>query len=510
MPRPESTNIFSEISIFFREKDDDKAIRTIMDITKHLKLSEKSLSFESHWNCKYTRLQVFELLLLFPLFMIKNTFHYSDSSLAGIISCKKDVFYRFMENGSFDWRKIVYRINLQLLNKIILRSDENKSKDPVCLIIDDTDLPKTGAKIEKIGRIFSHVTHSSLLGFKALFLCRTDGKTQTVLDFSLHGEEGKHPEKPFGMTKKQRDKQYSKVREETEAVHKRIGEYTKSKIEKAIEMVEHAIREGIRFDYLLADSWFTCTDIVKFIKSRHMCCHYLGMIKMGKTKYLFEKKLFSAKELVKLLQARKAINYSRKLHCHYGVADVELGGVRVRLFFCRRSKNADWNGFVKRGQSQACLGYAERRNPRMKFNGLLTTNIKLDFNEAYRVYSRRWVVEVYFKDAKGLLGLGKSQSRDFASQIASISITMLQYNILSTIKRFSAYQTIGGLFHEATDGVIQLSVTERIWGLLQEIVRIIAEAFETDDERVMDALINRSETFKHYINFDRLTLKQAA
>jgi hypothetical protein len=485
MPKPESTNIFSEISTFFREKDDDKAIRTIMDVTKHLKLSEKSLFFENHWNCKYTRLQVFELLLLFPLFMVKNAFHYSDSSLARIISCKKDVFYRFMENGSFDWRKIVYRINLQLLNKVILRNEDNKSKDPVCLIIDDTDLPKTGAKIEKIGRIFSHVTHSSLLGFKALFLCRTDGKTQTVLDFSLHGEEGKHPEKPFGMTIKQRDKQYSKVREETEAVHKRIGEYTQSKIEKAIEMVEHAIREGIRFDYLLADSWFTCTDIVKFIKSRHMCCHYLGMIKMGKTKYLFEKRQLSAKELVKLLQARKAINYSRKLHCHYGVADVELGGVRVRLFFCRRSKNADWNG-------------------------LLTTNIKLDFNEAYRVYSRRWVVEVYFKEAKGLLGLGKSQSRDFASQIASISITMLQYNILSTIKRFSAYQTIGGLFHEATDGAIQLSVTERIWGFLQEIVRIIAEAFETDDEKVMDALINRSETFKHYINFDRLTIKQAA
>jgi len=148
-------------------------------------------------------------------------------------------------------------------------------------------------------------------------------------------------------------------------------------------MVNHAIREGIRFDYLLADSWFTCTDIVKFIKSRHMCCHYLGMSKMGKTKYLFEKKLLSAKELVKLLQARKAINYSRKMHCNYEVADVELA-------------------------------------------------------------------------------------------------------------------------------VIQLSVTERIWGLLKEIVRIIAEAFETDDERVMDALINRSETFKHYINFDRLTIKQAA
>ena len=485
MPKLESTNIFSEISTFFREKDDDKAIRTIMDVAKHLKLSEKSLNLENHWNCKYTRLQVFELLLLFPLFMVKNAFHYTDSTLAKVVPCKKDVFYRFMENGALDWRMMLYRINRQLLGKIALRNDSVNSNDPVCLIIDDTDLPKTGAKIEKMGRIFSHVTHSSLLGFKALFLCRTDGKTQTVLDFSLHGEEGRRPDKPYGMTKKQRDKQYTKVREQTDAVHNRIGEYTQNKIQKAIEMVKHSISQGVRFDYLLADSWFTCTDIVKFIKSRHSCCHYLGMVKMAKTKYLFEKKLLSAKELIKLLSSRKAVKYSRSLHCYYAVVDVELAGVRVRLFFCRRTKNADWNG-------------------------LLTTNYKLDFIEAYHIYSMRWSIEVFFKESKGLLGLGKSQSRDFAAQIASISITVLQYNILSTVKRFAAYQTIGGLFNEATDGVIQLSVTERIWGVLQELVRIIAETFETDDERVLDALINRSETFKHYINFDRLEIAKAA
>ena len=485
MPKLESTNIFSEISTFFRKNDDDKAIRTIMDVAKHLKLSAKTLDMESRCNCKYTRLQVFELLLLFPLFMVKNAYRYTDSTLAKVVPCKKDVFYRFMENGSLDWRMILYRINRQLLGKILLRDESVKSKEPVCLIIDDTDLPKTGAKIEKMGRIFSHVTHASLLGFKALFLCRTDGKTQTVLDFSLHGEEGRRPEKPFGMTKKQRDNQYSKVREQDQAVNNRIGEYTQSKIQKAIDMVKHAISQGIRFDYLLADSWFTCTDIVKFIKSRHSCCHYLGMVKMAKTKYLFEKKLLSAKELIKLLSSRKAVKYSRSLHCYYAVADVELSGVRVRLFFCRRTKNADWNA-------------------------LLTTNYKLDFIEAYHIYSMRWSVEVFFKESKGLLGLGKSQSRDFAAQIASISVTVLQYNILSTVKRFEAYQTIGGLFNEATEGAIQLSVTDRIWGVLQELVRVIAETFETDDERVLDALINRSETFKHYINFDRLQITKAA
>jgi hypothetical protein len=57
------------------------------------------------------------------------------------------------------------------------------------------------------------------------------------------------------------------------------------KTEKAIEMVKYAIKRGIRFDYLLVDSWFTCADFVRLITSRHIKCHLIGMIKLGKTKY---------------------------------------------------------------------------------------------------------------------------------------------------------------------------------------------------------------------------------
>lgn len=308
MPRTESTNIFSEISTFFCKKENDKAIMTIMDIAKNLKLSAKTLDLESRCTCKYKRLQVFELLLLFPLFMVKNAFRYTDSTLAKVVPCKKDVFYRFMENGAIDWRMILYRINRQLLNKLIVRSDSANSSDPVCLIIDDTDLPKTGTKIEKMGRIFSHVTHSSLLGFKALFLCRTDGKTQTVLDFSLHGEEGRRPDRPYGMTKKQIERQYSKVRNQNQAVTNRMGEYTQSKIQKAIDMVRHALSQGVRFDYLLADSWFTCTDMVKFIKSRHSCCHYLGMVKMAKPNICLRGNCSAPRNLLSCFQAGRPSN----------------------------------------------------------------------------------------------------------------------------------------------------------------------------------------------------------
>ena len=170
------------------------------------------------------------------------------------------MFYRFLEQDHIDWRKLVYRMSLRLLRRTGARSDSEGSLQ--CLIIDDTDLPKTGFKTELIGRIYSHVLHRSILGFKGLFLCHTDGKTQTMLDFSLHGEEGKNPEKIQGLTSKQRNARFCTVRDEKSVVNTRIREYKQSKIERSIEMVRHAMKKGKRFDYLLVDSWFTCADLI--------------------------------------------------------------------------------------------------------------------------------------------------------------------------------------------------------------------------------------------------------
>ena len=54
---------------------------------------------------------------------------------------------------------------------------------------------------ELIGKVFSHVTHSMIPGFKALFLGITDGRSQMLFDFSLVGEEGK--KKNYGLKQRQ-------------------------------------------------------------------------------------------------------------------------------------------------------------------------------------------------------------------------------------------------------------------------------------------------------------------
>lgn len=106
------------------------------------------------------------------------------------------MFYRFVSNPKINWRKSVYRLTLQLWSRI--RFHSGRKEGTACLIVDDTDYPKTGRCIVNIGRVFSHVQHRCILGFKALFLTVTDGTTQMILDFALLGEKGRDGK--FGMS----------------------------------------------------------------------------------------------------------------------------------------------------------------------------------------------------------------------------------------------------------------------------------------------------------------------
>ena len=467
------TNIFSVIGIFFKEKDVTGAMNTIMNMAKVLRLSEKRLfGTESKCNCKLTQLQVLGLLLLFPCFMIRNAYNYGRSSLYGKFSCKKDVFYRFLSEDAHDWRKILATVSGQLWRKI-QEERTSETTSPVCLMVDDTDYPKRGFHAELIGKVYSHVTHSMMLGFKGLFLGITDGFSQLLLDFAIVGEEGKR--KNYGMKQEQLDDRFCKEHAEGSHTAERVKEYDESKITLMIEMIRRIIKRGIRFDYILADSWFACSEIIRFVTSRHIKCHYLGMIKMGRTKYTYNGKEYSSNQLVAMLgKPKHGRKYSRRLGCYYITADVGFAGRKVRLFFCRRGKWAKWNG-------------------------LITTNRNLDFLEAYRIYSMRWSLEVVFKDSKQNLGLGKYQMRHFASQVAMTAITAMQYNLLSTARRFSDYETIGGLFKDAVTGSKEITVTDRIWGMILELVGEIAQCFNIEDNQILDMLVNKSDKLAHFV-----------
>ena len=453
---------------FFSENENNRAIDAIMRVMECINIRPDQIGTEKKENCKFTNVQVLNLLMLFPFFVVRNAYRYSGSSLSRLFCCEKDMFYRFMNDGNIKWRKLLYAMNLQLLRKIS-RSTEALHDKPVCLIIDDTDAPKSGRKSELIGKVFSHIQHKSILGYKCLTLLLSDGMSQLFLDFSLHGEEGRKPDKKQGLTDMQRKARYSKDYS-GEVVEERIKEYTMSKIEKSIEMVKYAIKRGIRFDYLLADSWFTCADFVHLITSRHIKCHLIGMIKLGKTKYHTKWGDLTANQIIRKFQEQGLAKHSRTLRCTYCTIDVKFAGTTVRLFFSKRGRKGQWNG-------------------------LLTTDLSLSFLKAYRTYATRWTTEVAYHDQKQLLNFGRCQSVHFSAQIASFTLTMMQYNILCTVKRFEAYETIGELFREATAGTLELSAADRIWELILDTILEIAEMISADASELLSAVIDANPKF---------------
>lgn len=160
--------IISELQGFFKHNDASKAIKSIITVMNSLTIQYKVVGHVKNPNCKFTFVQVVKLLILCPFFSVKNATNYANSGFGKLFSCKKDMFYRLMDDGRIDFRRIIYSINRQLIGKISRRADARNAER--CLIIDDTDLPKRGMKAEGLGKVFSHTAMKSIHGSKAMFL----------------------------------------------------------------------------------------------------------------------------------------------------------------------------------------------------------------------------------------------------------------------------------------------------------------------------------------------------
>ena len=152
-------------------------------------------------------------------------------------------------------------------------------------------------------------------------------------------------------------------------------------------------------------------------------------------------------------------------------AKVTYKGIPLKLFFCRGSKRGRWHLLV-------------------------TTNTRLGIRTVYRTYAIRWSIEVFFKEAKQYFQLAKCQSRDFDAQIADTSICIIQYNIFSLAKRFSKYETMGELFEDTKQFVMELTVCKRLWGFFLEFVQLLADIVDIDPDELMERILAEEDSNK--------------
>ena len=66
---------------------------------------------------------------------------------------------------------------------------------------------------------------------------------------------------------------------------------------------------------------------------------------------------------------------------------------------------------------------------------------------------------------------------------------MIRYNLLALLTRSLDYETIGGLFKDA----YELTVVEKIWLIIVEVVGIVAELTGADEDTLMRQLIENNK-----------------
>jgi len=385
---------------------------------------------------------LFDLLLMTITNQSVRMYVAADTSEAA-----KDTYYRLKNDPRINWRAMMFIFIHRFLSLVPQTIDES-SEDLHCLIIDDTSCFKRGKYIEGISKVFDHVYHRYCLGFKGLIMGYCDSKSFIPVDFSLHNEKGKRLDKPYGLKPEELTRQYTKSRQADCPGNIREIERSVSKSENTIAMIKRALKHRLTVDYILVDSWFMNLGLISYVYELSSV-YLLGMCKFDDRKYIFNGKEKTVKQLLDWCKRNKKIKRSRTIKARYAELMVEYKGYTVKLFFSQFNDRS--------------------------WNVLLTDDRNLTFAEAIKIYTKRWSIEVFFKETKQHLGLGKDQARDFDGQIASFTCVFLVYIMVSLRRRFSAYESMGDLFRKIESEILETTLTERLWGMFIELQHSILQ-----------------------------------
>ena len=273
----------------------------------------------------------------------------------------------------------------------------------------------------------------------------------------------------YGLSSSRRRKQFKKNRQQDSPGYQRKTEAYISKVQSVINMLSRAIKRGFGFDYVLFDSWFFSKETLARIESfRTKSIKLIAMVKMGKIIYrdCLSGKEKNADELRKRYQ--KKTKRSRKFNAKYIRVSVLFDNRRVNLFFVKIGSGSKWKA-------------------------LITNDLELGFNKLMEIYHIRWSIEVFFKDTKQHLQLGKCQCNNFDSQIGAATLTMMQYIMLLLYKQMHYGNSLGSIFDLLSSQAQEENITQYLMELFWEIVNGIGKVLKVDCMELFEEMIRDNQ-----------------
>jgi hypothetical protein len=360
-----------------------------------------------------------------PFLKKKLTDFWNCRCLQNQIDAQKDTYYRFLNYERFNWRKFVYLLAL----KVIALCKDVPLREKV-LIVDDSVSPKSGENIELVSYHFDHKVRRSILGNRYLQLGYHNGLNFFPVDVALNASSNR-PNKKI----KEIDKRTCGWKRRQEALDK--------KTTVLVQMIDRAWNAGIDAAFVLFDSWFAHDDIIS--KIYRIGYGVICRLKRGRVRYTYQGKQFTLKQLWQQV-ARKKTTWIEK-HNIKGVclnADLPKTGP-VRILFVSDGRK-EWHAF-------------------------LCTDLEMEPAKILSYYARRWSIEMFFKDAKQMLYMGKEQSHTFDALVACYSLVMARYLLLVYIlskRRLTG--PLGPLFRQVSEDQTVIMLAETVWAYVKELI----------------------------------------
>ena len=402
------------------------------------------------------------MLVLLPFMKIKTVNGFCKKQWGHWSNSKKDTFYRFKRNAKYRWRSFMYKANGEIFKKVGV---DNTPQEEKYFVIDDTILPKLGKMIENVSYIFDHNLGRSVMGFCVVSLGLFTANGFYPIDFAYRFGKKRHPKSPA--------ENIGDPRSISGQMSYEAKNFTK--LDLAIMMIERAINCGIVPGYVLFDSWYAWPAFINKIRNINKSIHVICRLKAGNVRYEYKGNKHTLAELYQKVKSRFKKDSRTGLSLFRVTVKLPESNENVVIVFSKGYREPEIDDTK-----------GKKKVKKHKWVAFLSTNTQLHASTIIKKYTKRWPIEVCFKECKQMLELGKDQSNDFNAQVFATTASFLRYNILNYLNVSENYTTQGNLFEHLVDETATTSYAHRLWHFFHGLFYIsfskIFELFKIEDD----------------------------
>ena len=288
---------------------------------------------------------------------------------------KKDTCHRLLESPKIDWNQLLSRMASVIAKELepFRPKDCTGKTMPSFYILDDSSFYRNRSKsVELSARCWDHAENRNFTGFRMLTLEWSDGTTALPIVFcnmssenkenrvkDITADESKIPENSFGL----------KIRMLS----------CKKMSETMIDLIEEAKKNGPEAKYVLCDRWFSSPKSIFSFMNQGL--DVITMLKQDRTKYIFENKELTVKEIFRILVKRDRIQ--RRIEHRNGNFNGRKWQYSAKVTLYERDGE---------GKKEVTLVFVQNRNKKSEFLTILCTDTNLVPEQVIEYFGARWAI----------------------------------------------------------------------------------------------------------------------